>query len=133
MSEEDKDVALQLMRLGEMTNISHGRTSASTLDDTFSGRADAASSTGATSEDESESDDGLPPVPRQKVQGIPLQVSIPVERVSKDIENHLPSQDSTDVSGEEGEYEDGHDGTFKPEGQDLISLTTNCRCERKRK
>ncbi|KAK7443884.1 hypothetical protein Landi51_08843 [Colletotrichum acutatum] len=57
MSEEDKDVAIQLMRLGEMSNISHGRTSASTLDDTFSGRADAASSTGATSDGESESDE----------------------------------------------------------------------------
>ncbi|PTB62852.1 hypothetical protein BBK36DRAFT_1183700, partial [Trichoderma citrinoviride] len=43
MSEEDKDVAIQLMRLGEMSNISHGRTSASTLEDAFSGRADAAS------------------------------------------------------------------------------------------
>ncbi len=53
MSEEDKDVAIQLMRLGEMSNISHGRTSASTLDDTFSGRADAASSTGATSDADS--------------------------------------------------------------------------------
>jgi len=56
MSEEDKDVAIQLMRLGEMSNMSHGRTSASTLDDTFSGRADATSSTGATSEADSEAD-----------------------------------------------------------------------------
>lgn len=67
MSEEDKDVAIQLMRLGEMSNISHGRTSASTLDDTFSGRADAASSTGATSEGESESEDELPAARRQKL------------------------------------------------------------------
>jgi hypothetical protein len=57
VSEEDKDVALQLMRLGEMSNISQGRTSTSTLDDTFSGRADAASSTGATSDSESDEDD----------------------------------------------------------------------------
>ncbi|KJR84813.1 C6 finger domain protein [Sporothrix schenckii 1099-18] len=56
MSEEDKDVAMQLMRLGEISNISYGRTSTSTQDDTFSGRADAASSTGATSDSESESD-----------------------------------------------------------------------------
>ncbi|CAK7567581.1 MAG: hypothetical protein SEPTF4163_005547 [Sporothrix epigloea] len=62
LSEEDKDVAMQLMRLGEMSNISYGRTSTSTQDDTFSGRADAASSTGATSDSESESDadDGEP-------------------------------------------------------------------------
>ncbi|TEA13164.1 putative transcriptional regulatory protein [Colletotrichum sidae] len=57
VSEEDKDVAIQLMRLGDMSNISHGRTSASTLDDTFSGRADAASSTGATSDGDSESEE----------------------------------------------------------------------------
>ncbi|CAK7263109.1 hypothetical protein SEPCBS119000_000315 [Sporothrix epigloea] len=62
LSEEDKDVAMQLMRLGDMSNISYGRTSTSTQDDTFSGRADAASSTGATSDSESESDgnDGGP-------------------------------------------------------------------------
>ena len=67
MSEEDKDVALQLMRLGDMSNISHGRTSASTLDDTFSGRADAASSTGATSDGDSEDDSGAPAPRRQKL------------------------------------------------------------------
>ena len=67
VSEEDKDVAIQLMRLGEMSNISHGRTSASTLDDTFSGRADVASSTGATSDGESDSEDDLPPSRRQKL------------------------------------------------------------------
>ncbi|CAI4210218.1 unnamed protein product [Parascedosporium putredinis] len=50
-----------------MSNISHGRTSASTLDDTFSGRADAASSTGATSDGESDSEDDLPPSRRQKL------------------------------------------------------------------
>ena len=54
MPEEDKNVAIQLIRLGEMSNISHGRTSASTLDDIFSGRTDVASSTGATSGGESE-------------------------------------------------------------------------------
>lgn len=67
VSEEDKDVALQLMRLGEMSNISHGRTSASTLDDTFSGRADAASSTGATSDSESDEEDLLPAARRQRL------------------------------------------------------------------
>ena len=66
VSEEDKDVALQLMRLGDMSNISHGRTSASTLDDTFSGKADAASSTGATSDSESDSEEEVPSARRQK-------------------------------------------------------------------
>lgn len=54
----DEDVALQLMRLGDPANMSHGRTSASTMDDSFSGRADIASS--ATSDgDGSEMNEGL--------------------------------------------------------------------------
>lgn len=48
----DEDVARQLIALGDASNFSHGRTSASTLDDAFSGVADAASSTGATSDSE---------------------------------------------------------------------------------
>ncbi|KAK5627190.1 hypothetical protein RRF57_002905 [Xylaria bambusicola] len=67
VSEEDKDVAIQLMRLGEMSNVSHGRTSASTLDDTFSGKAEVASSTGATSDSGSDDDEELPPARRQKL------------------------------------------------------------------
>ncbi|KAL9593866.1 MAG: hypothetical protein Q9219_007348 [cf. Caloplaca sp. 3 TL-2023] len=51
----DEDVALQLMRLGDASNISHGRTSASTLDDALSGRADVASS--VTSDSDEDSDD----------------------------------------------------------------------------
>jgi hypothetical protein len=58
----DEDVARQLIALGDASNFSHGRTSASTLDDAFSGAADAASSTGATSDSGNESDDaGLHP------------------------------------------------------------------------
>lgn len=53
-SEEDKDVAIQLMRLGDMSNISHGRISATGFDDGYSGRADATSSAGVTSESDSE-------------------------------------------------------------------------------
>lgn len=76
VSEEDKDVAMQLMRLGEMSNFSYGRTSTSTQDDTFSGRADAASSTGATSDSDSDSgcegsvddNDEEPPVPASRKQ-----------------------------------------------------------------
>ena len=49
----DEDVALQLMRLGDASNFStHGRTSASTQDDTLSGRADVASSATSDSEEE---------------------------------------------------------------------------------
>ena len=58
----DEDVARQLIALGDASNFSQGRTSASTLEDAFSGAADAASSTGATSDSEeySEDDLGLP-------------------------------------------------------------------------
>ena len=54
----DEDVARQLIALGDASNFSHGRTSASTLEDAFSGVADIASSTGATSDSGLESDDG---------------------------------------------------------------------------
>ena len=51
----DEDVALQLMRLGDPSNMSHGRTSTSTMDDALSGRADVASS--ATSDGSGNSED----------------------------------------------------------------------------
>ncbi|OBT61359.1 hypothetical protein VE03_09323 [Pseudogymnoascus sp. 23342-1-I1] len=118
MSEEDKDVALQLMRLGDMSNNSHGRTSASTLDDTFSGHADAASSTGATSESESESDNDneLPPARRQKLEHSPILPPGAVKRFGKHMDDNLPSQDS-EMSED---YDDGRDATFKPEVYDDI-------------
>ena len=55
----DEDVARQLIALGDASNFSQGRTSASTLEDAFSGVADAASSTGATSDSEEYSGDDL--------------------------------------------------------------------------
>lgn len=122
MSEEDKDVALQLMRLGEMVNISHGRTSASTLDDTFSGRADAASSTGATSDAESESEDELPPPRRPKTEGSPHVGPSVVKKFGKHVDDNLHSQDTTDFSGNEGENEETQDGIFKLEGQESLDL-----------
>ncbi|KAF7557868.1 hypothetical protein G7046_g5941 [Stylonectria norvegica] len=108
MSEEDKDVAIQLMRLGEMSNISHGRTSASTLDDTFSGRADMASSTGATSEGESESEADLPPARRQK-----LEAQSASGKVYQTTEAHfMPPPETADVSGDDADYEDGADDSM---------------------
>ncbi|RMZ85541.1 hypothetical protein DV737_g552, partial [Chaetothyriales sp. CBS 132003] len=53
----DEDVARTLIALGDASNYSHGRTSTSTMDDTFSGVADAASSTGATSDSDEYSDE----------------------------------------------------------------------------
>ena len=60
----DEDVALQLMRLGDASNFSHGRTSASTMDDALSGRAEAASSASSADGDESEEDDEPEPISR---------------------------------------------------------------------
>ncbi|RFU25625.1 hypothetical protein B7463_g10707, partial [Scytalidium lignicola] len=115
MSEEDKDVALQLMRLGEMSNISHGRTSASTLDDTFSGRADAASSTGATSEADSESEIELPPSRQMKREASPILPPGIARKSRPHLDDILPSQDTTEPSGDEGDYEDGQDQMFNPD------------------
>lgn len=110
MSEEDKDVALQLMRLGDMTNVSHGRTSASTLDDTFSGKADAASSTGATSDGESDSADELPPPRRQK-----LEMPLGNERSYQTTESHFTApREEAEASGDDADYEDG--------GEEVVSL-----------
>lgn len=109
MSEEDKDVAIQLMRLGEMSNISHGRTSASTLDDTFSGKADAASSTGATSDAESGSEDELPPARRQK-----LDVAGNHKKSFQTTQSHfIGPKESAEASGDDADYEDGvEDGSM---------------------
>ncbi|KAI9671389.1 MAG: hypothetical protein M1831_004298 [Alyxoria varia] len=52
----DEDAALQLMRLGDASNFSHGRTSASTVDDALSGKAEAPSS--AEESDEGDEDGG---------------------------------------------------------------------------
>lgn len=103
-----------------MSNISHGRTSASTLDDTFSGRADAASSAEEASESESEPEPELPPARRQKREPSPILPPGMTRKYPKHIENVLPSQETTDPSGDENDYEDGHDQTFKPEIQDEL-------------
>ncbi|KAM3509947.1 hypothetical protein MY10362_000290 [Beauveria mimosiformis] len=107
MSEEDKDVAIQLMRLGEMSNISHGRTSASTLDDTFSGRADNTSSTGATSEGESESDEELPAARRQK-----LDMSGASKLIYPTTESSL-THAQAEYSSDQGDDDDGKSAQAK--------------------
>ena len=55
----DEDVARQLIALGDAPTFSLGRTSGSTLDDAFSGVADVASSTGATSDSDEYEDQDL--------------------------------------------------------------------------
>jgi len=115
----DEDVALQLMRLGDASNISHGRTSASTLDDALSGVADVASS--ATSESGEYSDDTEHPnLPRQiqpKIEpGSPAAPS-PVKMKHNNAETTLPGFDSTESSGDEGdgEYQQVDKGALKSE------------------
>jgi hypothetical protein len=116
MSEEDKDVALQLMRLGDMSNISHGRTSASTMDDTFSGKADAASSTGATSEGDGESDDELPPARRQK-----LDIKGTARHVHQITDAHfVPFNGSHAVGGDDTGYAEGRNFTKVPSAMGTV-------------
>lgn len=103
MSEEDKDVAIQLMRLGEMSTSTHGRASASTLDDTFSGRADAASSTGATSDADSYSEEDMPSARRQK-----LDASGNHKKVFGTTESHFAvPRDATEASSDDADSSEG--------------------------
>lgn len=108
----DEDVAMQLIRLGDASNFSHGRTSASTLDDAFSGAADAASSTGATSdgEDFSEDEDDLPA--RRRLESSPMLPPGAIKRHHKRLDDILPSADSSDHSS------DGADDGIKSEAED---------------
>lgn len=114
----DEDVALQLMRLGDASNLSLGRTSTSTMDDALSGRAEAASSDEDSEDDESVDDEETlsPPVvaqPRSKQS----HVSGPVRKRQRLTEAVVQSFDSADTSGEE--YEDHNDGSFKGESDGL--------------
>ncbi|KAJ5159697.1 uncharacterized protein N7482_006701 [Penicillium canariense] len=110
----DEDVAMQLIRLGDASNFSHGRTSASTLDDAFSGAADAASSTGATSDgdDFSEDEDDLPA--RRRLDSSPMLPPGAIKRHHKRLDDILPSADSSDHSS------DGADDGIKSEGEEDI-------------
>lgn len=113
---------MQLIRLGDASNFSHGRTSASTLDDAFSGAADAASSTGATSdgEDFSEEDDDLPARSRQRVDSSPMLPPGATKRTHKRLDDILPSFDSSDGSDGDEEYQqdDYQDSLIKNEADD---------------
>lgn len=113
----DEDVALQLMRLGDPTAFSHGRTSTSTIDDALSGKADVASSDEGSEDDgqeesgkeeDEEEDLKLPTVP-----AFPREEMGPARKKQR-VLNELPS-DGT--SGEE--YEDQRDGNFGSDGMDI--------------
>ena len=100
----DEDVALQLMRLSEASNISYGRTSASTMDETMSGQADIASS--ATSDSEGESD-----TPDQRSLP-PFESESGSRHGAASVQDHtkgpIPSSSSFEPDGEvDGDYLDG--------------------------
>lgn len=107
----DEDVALQLMRLGDMSNFSHGRTSTSTVDDALSGKAEAASSDEDT---DAEDDVALAPLPRHASEN---HTAAPRVKKQRMLDGHSPS-DSTQSSGDD--YEDGADDSFKGESDGLI-------------
>ncbi|KAI0119895.1 hypothetical protein GGR51DRAFT_899 [Nemania sp. FL0031] len=120
VSEEDKDVAIQLMRLGEMSNMSHGRTSASTLDDTFSGKAEVASSTGATSDGGSDNDE-LPPARRQKV-----SKNGTAHKIHPTTGSHfVPPRDNGEASGDDADLEDGAESAQGPRPNDIKPKVQN--------
>lgn len=104
----DEDVAMQLIRLGDASNFSHGRTSASTLDDAFSGAADAASSTGATSdgEDFSEDDDDLPAGALENPMHPPGDARHNYRRSGENL-RHFGSSDASDDGMDDAERKDG--------------------------
>lgn len=116
----DEDVALQLMRLGDASNISHGRTSASTLDDRLSGRADVASSADSYSDEESEGVEhfqhALPQL-QPKFEHLPGTTQGPSKKHYKQLNDGLPSVNSTEPSGDEIDgdysYDDKRDGIYE--------------------
>jgi len=114
----DEDVALQLMRLGDATNFSHGRTSTSTLDDALSGKAEIASSAD-DSEDDSASEHGhkLPPL-QSKPHELTNHDLGPAKKRQKFSESVLRTFDSADTSGEE--YEDHRDGSFQGGSDEIV-------------
>lgn len=104
------------MRLGDTSNISHGRTSASTLDDALSGRADVASSATSDSGDVSEETD----------QSVPLVASARSTNGQYGKTNgDLPRYNTLDRSKGENDgdylYEDKNDGLFKSDMDDVVN------------
>ena len=123
----DEDVALQLMRLGDASNISRGRTSASTLDDALSGRADAASSGTSESGDACDTvKEPLLPTPnlQPKQDGSPTVHPRSIKKY-KHADGLIPGFDSTEHSSDErdGEYlyDEKKDGVFKSDPDDLVN------------
>ena len=124
----DEDVALQLMRLGDASNISHGRTSASTLDETLSGRADIASSASSESGEESDGAEQtrMPSYSNehdaQSAHDMTLHAA---KREYRQYKEGFLSTDSAEPSGDDIDgdyhYDDKRDGVFKSDPDDLVN------------
>ena len=123
----DEDVALQLMRLGDASNISHGRTSASTMDDRMSGRADVASSAGSYSDDDEGAEHPSLSLPRlePKLEHVSSMAQGPPRKRQKQSNDGRLGVDSTEPSGDEVDeeylYDDKRDGHFKSEPDDMLT------------
>lgn len=107
------------MRLGDASNISHGRTSASTLDDRLSGRADVASSVESYSDDEGEAmafSQYPLPQPQPKPESTSNTAQGSSKKRYKQIHGGLPSLHSAEPSGDEingvHSYDDKADGIY---------------------
>ncbi|KAI9840318.1 MAG: hypothetical protein M1837_001765 [Sclerophora amabilis] len=110
----DEDVAIQLMRLGDASNISNRtRNSTSTVDDALSGAADVASSSSPASDSEVDSDDteqpSLPPRQSHEMrESSPIPLPGSTKRRHKHLDEILPSFDSTEPSGDEADQVKPH-------------------------
>lgn len=102
----DEDVARQLMRLGDASNFStHGRTSTSTLDDAFSGKAEAASSSEESDDGSDDEDQELPALPYN------------MDRMDG-VNGHMHRYASGESSEED--FEDNRDDSFKGESDEIV-------------
>ncbi|KAF1346121.1 hypothetical protein BDV97DRAFT_378993 [Delphinella strobiligena] len=106
----DEDVALQLMRLGDASNFSYGRTSNSTMDDALSGKAEAASS----GEESEEVDDSMLEAKRDLSS---LNDAASRRKKPRMPENTLPTTDSIHSSADE--YDDH---SFKGESDGIFPV-----------
>lgn len=104
----DEDVALQLMRLGDASNFSHGRTSTSTADDALSGKAEAPSS-GEESEDDDE-----PVLPTNPYQNNHGHVTGPARKKQRMLAEKLRSDSVASGS------DDYNDDSFKGDSDDVV-------------
>ena len=114
------------MRLGDASNISHGRTSTSTLDETLSGRADVASSTSGESGDGSDTTEqpSLPPPSIEpKSETSPTIHPSSVKRHHKHPNEKSPSFDIAERTGHgiDGDYifDEKRDGMLKSDPDNL--------------